>query len=163
MRSNQEGKAVGVKDPRTESKQKTEPIAMINRVLLLGNLGKDPDIKFTKDGSMMAVFRLATTEYIRSNGTLEKVTEWHTVVCFGKLAEFCTKLKKGDRVFVEGKLRSSSFEVDNKVYRTSSVFARSIKLIPRGSVLEETLIKGEQERRESGPLEDEILVEDEIF
>jgi single-strand DNA-binding protein len=110
---------------------------MINKVFLLGNLGSDPQIKFTKDGVMMAVFRLATNEFIRRNGTYEKITDWHTVRAFGKLADFCSKLKKGDRIFVEGKLRSTSFESDNKLYRVSMVIAKSIKVIPRGITKEE--------------------------
>jgi single-strand DNA-binding protein len=110
---------------------------MINKVFLLGNLGSDPQIKFTKDGVMMAVFRLATNEFIRRNGTYEKITDWHTVRAFGKLADFCSKLKKGDRIFVEGKLRSISFESDNKLYRVSMVIAKSIKVIPRGITKDE--------------------------
>jgi|GEM_PF-720504 single stranded DNA-binding protein (ssb) len=110
---------------------------MINKVFLLGNLGSDPQIKFTKDGVMMAIFRMATNEFIRRNGTYEKITDWHTVRAFGKLADFCSKLKKGDRIFVEGKLRSTSFESDNKLYRVSMVIAKSIKVIPRGSAKDE--------------------------
>jgi single-strand DNA-binding protein len=86
---------------------------------------------------MMAVFRLATNEFIRRNGTYEKITDWHTVRAFGKLADFCSKLKKGDRIFVEGKLRSTSFESDNKLYRVSMVIAKSIKVIPRGITKDE--------------------------
>jgi single-strand DNA-binding protein len=110
---------------------------MINKVFLLGNLGSDPQVKFTKDGVMMVIFRVATNEFIRKNGTYEKVTDWHTVRVFGKLAEFCSKLKKGDRVFIEGKLKSSSFEIDNKIFRVSTVIAKSVKLIPQGIPKEE--------------------------
>jgi single-strand DNA-binding protein len=110
---------------------------MINKVFLLGNLGSDPQVKFTKDGVMMVIFRVATNEFIRKNGTYEKVTDWHTVRVFGKLAEFCSKLKKGDRVFIEGKLKSSSFEIDNKIFRVSTVIAKSVKLIPQGITKEE--------------------------
>lgn len=110
---------------------------MINKVFLLGNLGSDPQVKFTKDGVMMVIFRVATNEFIRRNGTYEKVTDWHTVRVFGKLAEFCSKLKKGDRVFIEGKLKSSSFEIDNKIFRVSTVIAKSVKLIPQGITKEE--------------------------
>jgi single stranded DNA-binding protein (ssb) len=110
---------------------------MINKVFLLGNLGSDPQVKFTKDGVMMVIFRVATNEFIRRNGTYEKVTDWHTVRVFGKLAEFCSKLKKGDRVFIEGKLKSSSFEIDNKIFRVSTVIAKSVKLIPQGIPKEE--------------------------
>ncbi len=104
---------------------------MINKVFLLGNLGGDPQVKFTKDGTMMVVFRLATSEYIKQNGTYEKFTEWHTVCAFGKLAEFSSKLKKGDKVFVEGKLRTSVFENGGKVFKISNIVAKSLKLIPR--------------------------------
>ncbi|MDT7908031.1 MAG: single-stranded DNA-binding protein [Candidatus Calescibacterium sp.] len=110
---------------------------MINKVFLLGNLGSDPQVKFTKDGVMMVIFRVATNEFIRRNGTYEKVTDWHTVRVFGKLAEFCSKLKKGDRVFIEGKLKSSSFEIDNKIFKVSTVIAKSVKLIPQGITKEE--------------------------
>ena len=110
---------------------------MINKVFLLGNLGSDPQVKFTKDGVMMVIFRVATNEFIRRNGTYEKVTDWHTVRVFGKLAEFCSKLKKGDRVFIEGKLKSSSFEIDNKIFRVSTVIAKSVKIIPQGITKEE--------------------------
>jgi len=110
---------------------------MINKVFLLGNLGSDPQVKFTKNGVMMVIFRVATNEFIRKNGTYEKVTDWHTVRVFGKLAEFCSKLKKGDRVFIEGKLKSSSFEIDNKIFRVSTVIAKSVKIIPQGITKEE--------------------------
>lgn len=106
---------------------------MLNKVFLIGNLGSDPEVKYTKDGSMMVVFRIATNEFVKHNGTFEKITEWHTVCAFGKLAEFCSvHLKKGDRIFVEGKLRTSSFESDNKIFRVSNIIAKSIKIIPRG-------------------------------
>lgn len=131
---------------------------MINKVFLLGNLGKDPEIKFTKDGTMMSIFRLATTEYVRSNGGADKITEWHTVICFGKIAEFCAKLKKGDRVFVEGKIRNSSFESENKIYKVSTIVAKSVKLIPRRSY-EEELIKTESFEEE----EEKISQEEELF
>jgi len=106
---------------------------MLNKVFLIGNLGSDPEVKYTKDGSMMVIFRIATNEFVKHNGTFEKITEWHTVCAFGKLAEFCSvHLKKGDRIFVEGKLRTSSFESDNKIFRVSNIIAKSIKIIPRG-------------------------------
>jgi single-strand DNA-binding protein len=131
---------------------------MINKVFLLGNLGSDPQVKFTKDGVMMVIFRVATNEFIRRNGTYEKVTDWHTVRVFGKLAEFCSKLKKGDRVFIEGKLKSSSFEIDNKIFRVSTVIAKSVKLIPQGITKEEIDIDSEIYNNEDGGIdEDEEL------
>jgi single-strand DNA-binding protein len=130
---------------------------MINKVFLLGNLGSDPQVKFTKDGVMMVIFRVATNEFIRRNGTYEKVTDWHTVRVFGKLAEFCSKLKKGDRVFIEGKLKSSSFEIDNKIFRVSTVIAKSVKLIPQGIPKEEIDISEIYNNEDSGIDQDEDL------
>jgi single-strand DNA-binding protein len=130
---------------------------MINKVFLLGNLGSDPQVKFTKDGVMMVIFRVATNEFIRRNGTYEKVTDWHTVRVFGKLAEFCSKLKKGDRVFIEGKLKSSSFEIDNKIFRVSTVIAKSVKLIPQGITKEEIDISEIYNNEDSGIDQDEDL------
>jgi single-strand DNA-binding protein len=127
---------------------------MINKVFLLGNLGSDPQVKFTKDGVMMVIFRVATNEFIRRNGTYEKITDWHTVRVFGKLAEFCSKLKKGDRVFIEGKLKSSSFEIDNKIFRVSTVIAKSVKLIPQGLTKEE-IDRGEIYNNEDFGIEQE--------
>jgi single-strand DNA-binding protein len=128
---------------------------MINKVFLLGNLGSDPQVKFTKDGVMMVIFRVATNEFIRRNGTYEKVTDWHTVRVFGKLAEFCSKLKKGDRVFIEGKLKSSSFEIDNKIFRVSTVIAKSVKLIPQGLTKEE-INRGEIYNNEDGEVDEDF-------
>jgi single-strand DNA-binding protein len=130
---------------------------MINKVFLLGNLGSDPQVKFTKDGVMMVIFRVATNEFIRRNGTYEKVTDWHTVRVFGKLAEFCSKLKKGDRVFIEGKLKSSSFEIDNKIFRVSTVIAKSVKLIPQGITKEEIDISEIYNNEDSGIEQEEEL------
>jgi single-strand DNA-binding protein len=130
---------------------------MINKVFLLGNLGSDPQVKFTKDGVMMVIFRVATNEFIRRNGTYEKVTDWHTVRVFGKLAEFCSKLKKGDRVFIEGKLKSSSFEIDNKIFRVSTVIAKSVKLIPQGITKEEIDISEIYNNEDFGIDQDEDL------
>lgn len=131
---------------------------MLNKVFLIGNLGGDPEVKFTKDGVMMVVFRVATNEFVRQNGSFEKITEWHTVCAFGKLAEFCSsKLKKGDRIFVEGKLKTSSFESENKVFRISNIIAKSIKIIPRG------ITKHVEGGGSMFELEEDIIAESEVL
>ncbi len=104
---------------------------MINKVILLGNLGGDPQVKFSQNGTMVAIMKLATTEYVKKNGNLSPITEWHTVYAYGKLAEFCSELRKGDKIFVEGKLRKVSFESDNKIFRISNIIAKSVKLVSR--------------------------------
>jgi single-strand DNA-binding protein len=94
----------------------------LNRVLLLGNLGADPELKMTAGGQAILKLRLATSEtYFDKNKTKQERTEWHSVVVWGKRGEALSKiLSKGSRVFVEGGLRTSSYDDKNgqKRYRT---------------------------------------------
>lgn len=106
----------------------------LNRVMLLGNLGADPELKVTQGGQAVLKLRLATTEnYLDRNNTRQERTEWHSVTVWGKRGEALAKfLTKGERVFVEGSLRTSSYEKDGeKRYRTEIV-ANNIILGGRG-------------------------------
>jgi len=102
-----------------------------NRVLLLGNLGADPELKVTQGGQSVLKLRVATTErYLDKNGVRQERTEWHSVVIWGKRAEALHKfLTKGSTVLVEGSLRTTSYEDrdGNKRYRTE-VSAQNIVL-----------------------------------
>ena len=85
----------------------------LNKVLILGNLGADPDIKYTQAGSPVANLSVATSESWKDKTTNEKVekVEWHRVVVFGRLAEIAEQyLKKGSKIFVEGKLQTRDWE-----------------------------------------------------
>lgn len=84
----------------------------LNKVMLIGNVGKDPEINFTPSGYKVATFRLATTEQWKDkDGALQEHTDWHTIVAWRGLAEIVEKLvRKGARVYVEGKLQTRSFE-----------------------------------------------------
>ncbi len=83
----------------------------INKVILIGRLGADPEIRYTLDGKPVASFRIATNEVIVKNGEKEVLTEWHRIVAFGRLAEICGEyLTKGSQVYIEGKLRTRKFE-----------------------------------------------------
>ena len=85
---------------------------MLNRIMLIGNLGADPEMRYTTDGRAMTTFRLAVTTRLPPNedGEAREEVEWFTVVTFGRQAESCAaSLHKGARVFVEGRLRSRSF------------------------------------------------------
>lgn len=96
----------------------------MNKVLLLGNLGADPEMRVTQGGNAILKLRLATTEgYLDRNNARQERTEWHSVTIFGKRAEGLSKiLTKGDRVFVEGRIETSSYEKDGeKRYRTEVV------------------------------------------
>jgi len=104
----------------------------INKVILIGNLGRDPETRYTQGGSPVTNFSVATSENWRDKATGEQQerTEWHNVVCFARLAEIAGEyLKKGSRVYIEGSLRTSSWESDGqKKYRTE-VIARDMQML----------------------------------
>ena len=102
----------------------------LNRVMLLGNLGADPELKMTSGGQAVLKLRLATSEtYLDRNKVRQERTEWHSVVVWGKRAEALGKfLTKGSRLFVEGGLRTSNYDDKdgNKRYRTEIVASNII-------------------------------------
>ncbi len=105
----------------------------LNRVMLLGNLGADPDLRVTSGGQAVLKLRLATTEsYLDKSNTRQERTEWHSITVWGKRGEALAKiLGKGSSIFVEGSLRTSSYEKDGeKRYRTE-VIANNIILAGR--------------------------------
>ena len=96
----------------------------LNKVLLLGNLGADPELRVTPGGQAILKLRLATTEtYLDKSNTRQERTEWHSITVWGKRGEALSKiLSKGSSIFVEGGLRTSSYEKDGeKRYRTEIV------------------------------------------
>lgn len=97
----------------------------LNRVMLLGNLGADPELRMTTGGQAVLKLRLATSEtYLDRNKVRQEKTEWHSVTVWGKRAEALAKiLTKGSRIFIEGGLRTSSYDDrdGNKRYRTEVV------------------------------------------
>jgi len=105
---------------------------MINKAILLGRLGKDPEVKYTPDGVMVTTFSLATDEnYKDKNGEKVQKTEWHRIVTFGKLAEICGNyLVKGKLVFIEGKIQTNSWEDKDGVKRsTTQIVASNMKML----------------------------------
>src|SRR5262245_13449984 len=101
----------------------------LNRVMLLGNLGADPELKVTPGGQAVLKLRLATTEsYMDKSNTRQERTEWHSITIWGRRGEALAKiLGKGDRIFVEGSLRTSSYEKDGeKRYRTEVIASNII-------------------------------------
>jgi single-strand DNA-binding protein len=84
----------------------------VNKVILVGNLGKDPELRYTASGTAVANFSLATTErYKDRDGNNQEKTEWHNIVAWRQLAEICGKyLTKGRQVYIEGKIQSRSYE-----------------------------------------------------
>jgi single-strand DNA-binding protein len=108
---------------------------MINKVILVGRLGKDPEIRSTPQGTSVARFTVATDERFTDRaGEKQERTEWHNITAWGKLAEICGQyLKKGKLVYIEGSIRTDSWddkESGQKKYRTEIV-ARDMKMLDR--------------------------------
>jgi len=107
----------------------------VNKVILIGHLGADPDIRYTANGTPVANLRLATTEVAMvGEGKWEERTEWHRVVAFGKVAENCgTFLSKGRQIYVEGRIQTRQWDDQqgNKRYSTEIV-AREIQFLGGG-------------------------------
>lgn len=106
----------------------------VNKVILLGNLGRDPELRYTPNGSPVATFTLATNEQWKDkDGNKQEHVEWHRIVAFGKLAEICGEyLRKGRQVYIEGSIRSRSFKDREGNDRTvSEVRADNLVMVGR--------------------------------
>src|SRR5262245_38588742 len=107
-------------------------MASVNKVILIGNLGADPELRYTNTGSAVANLRIATNEqWTDKNGERQERTEWHQIVVWGKQAENCGKyLRKGRSVYVEGRLQTRQWEDQsgNKRY-TTEVVAQIIQFL----------------------------------
>lgn len=106
----------------------------VNKVILIGNLGKDPEIRYVNDNNPVANFSVATSEsYKDKDGEWQEITEWHNVVAWRALAERAEKyLKKGKQVYVEGKIRTRSWDDKdgNKRY-TTEIVADTLQILGR--------------------------------
>jgi single-strand DNA-binding protein len=107
-------------------------MSSLNKIMLIGNLGKDPEIRYTPDGTPVATFSLATGEnWTDKNGTRQEHTEWHNIVAWTRLAELSKRyLSKGRQVYVEGKIRTREWnDRDGNKRRTTEVLASQIVLL----------------------------------
>jgi len=108
---------------------------MVNKVILVGRLGKDPEIRSTPGGKSVVKFTIATDEkFTDRNGEKQERTEWHNIVAWDRLGEICGQyLKKGKLVYIEGSIRTESWddkESGQKKYRTE-IIAREMKMLDR--------------------------------
>ncbi len=127
----------------------------VNKVILIGNLGADPEINHTPNGTKVARIRIATTEsYKDKNGEWKEETEWHNVVLWQYLADNTEKhLKKGSKVYIEGKLKNRSYEKDGSKKFFTEVLALSMILLDQKS--SEMTIESSsysQEKKEDYPI-----------
>ncbi|HET6272729.1 MAG: ssDNA-binding protein [Bacteroidetes bacterium] len=109
----------------------------LNKVMLIGNLGKDPELRYTSGGVAVATFSLATNESWKDqDGNMQERTEWHNIVAWKKLAEICGEwLKKGKKVYIEGRIQTRSYDDKNtgaKKYITEIVAENMIMLDGKG-------------------------------
>ncbi len=103
----------------------------LNKVMLIGRLGADPEFRYTQDGRPVAKFRMATNSYWKKDEEKQTRTEWHRVIAFGRTAEICQEyLKKGRQVYVEGPQRTRSWEdQDGNKRWTTEVAAQNILML----------------------------------
>jgi len=105
---------------------------MINKVILVGNLGRDPEIGYTPSGTAKATFSVATTDRWKdkASGEMKEKTEWHRVIAWGRLGEICGEyLAKGRQVYIEGRLQTRSWEKDGVTRYTTEVVANEMKML----------------------------------
>ena len=108
-------------------------MAGINKVILVGNLGKDPEVRHLEGGSVVASFSLATTETFKDkSGQRVEQTEWHNVVVWRGLAEIAEKyLKKGMTIYLEGKIRTRSWDKEGQKHYTTEIIADTFTIISK--------------------------------
>lgn len=136
----------------------------MNKVVLLGHLGRDPEIIYTPGGSLVATFSIATDESFKGrNGEQQQHTEWHRIVAFGKLGETCGEyLTKGKLVYIEGSIRSRQWEDQSGNKHTSyEIIARNMQMFGSRPKVERAASAGShpaashaqasEERYDSGP------------
>ncbi|MDI6788977.1 MAG: single-stranded DNA-binding protein [Planctomycetota bacterium] len=112
-------------------------MAGINKVILIGNLGADPELRYTPSGVAVANLKIATNENFTSKtGEKQTKTEWHKIVTFGKLAEICVQyLNKGRQVYIEGRIQTRQWEDKDSVKRyTTEIVADTMQMLgpPQG-------------------------------
>lgn len=103
----------------------------VNKVILVGRLGADPEVRYTPGGAAVANFRMATSEKWTKDGERQERTEWHKIVAFGKLGEICGEyLAKGKQVYIEGRIQTRSWEdKDGNKRWTTEIVANNMQML----------------------------------
>ncbi len=107
-------------------------MAGLNKVMIIGNLGRDPEIRYSQQGTAVVNFSVATSDtwLDKNTGQKQERTEWHRIVVFGKQAENCEKyLSKGRQVYVEGKLNTNSYEKDGQTHYATDIIANTVQFL----------------------------------
>jgi single-strand DNA-binding protein len=124
----------------------------INKVILVGNVGRDPDVQTTSSGTKVAHLSLATSRRIQREGSYEERTEWHRLTLWDKLAQLAEEyVRKGDRLYVEGRMEYGSFEKNGLTIPTADVSVRELVMLGTpGGRISEAESEEEAEEVESG-------------
>ncbi len=110
----------------------------INKITLVGNVGRDPDVQETKNGTKVVHLTLATNRRIFGDEDGQERTDWHRLTMWSRLAEFAAdQVKKGDRIYVEGRLEYDSYERDGLTIPTADIHVREVVLLTPREVLAE--------------------------
>jgi single-strand DNA-binding protein len=105
---------------------------MFNKVILIGHLGQDPELRYTPAGQKNCRFSLATSKKFITDGEARERTEWHNIVAWNKLAEICSEyLHKGSQVFIEGEIQYQNYEKDGQIRYFTVINARTMKMLGR--------------------------------
>ena len=137
-------------------------MAGVNKVILVGNLGADPEIRYTADGTAVATFRLATSRrWTNKEGERVVQTEWHRIVAWRRLGEICAQyLSKGKQVYVEGRLQTRSWEdKDGNKRWTTEIVAENLQMLGRAGDVMDVPDETPATQDDSGdktPLDDDI-------
>lgn len=110
-------------------------MSSVNKATVLGRVGKDPECRTLDNGKVVASFSLATSEsYKDKTGEKKEITDWHNITAFGYIADIIQKyIKKGSLIYVEGKLRTRSWEKDGVTRYTTEILADSVKMLGGGN------------------------------
>ena len=138
-------------------------MAGVNKVILIGHLGADPEMKYLQTGASVANFRIATSENRNKDGEKTTVTEWHRIIAFGKLGEICGEyLKKGKQVYIEGRIQTRSWEDKggNKRFATEIVASRMQMLGTAGDGAEGNMES--RKRQENREPDDRSVFDDDV-
>ncbi len=134
-------------------------MAGINKAILVGRLGRDPEVRYTTDGRAISNFSIATSDEWKDKDTGEKKerTEWHRIVAFGKLGEICGEyLAKGRQVYIEGKLQTRSWEKDGVTRYTTEIVASDVQFLGGRDSNAAVTAPDISEPSNSGPEDDDI-------
>lgn len=137
-------------------------MAGVNKVILVGNLGRDPEVRYTPSGTAVANFTLATTEtWTDRDGEKQSHTEWHRIVAWRRLGEICGEfLSKGKQVYIEGRIRTREWEdQEGNKRKTTEIEAQTMQMLgsrTQGDSFSDASSGAAAERGQTGPTEDDI-------